>query len=254
MVGLTERVALVTGAGGGIGRGIAHRLAAVGAAVVVNDVNGEGAEAVVAEIVAAGGQAAVAVGSVSDEAQAEAAVAVASETFGSLDILVNNAGITRDGVLHKMTDEQWDIVHDVVLRGVFVMCRAAAPELRRRDAGFNRKVVNISSAAGVYGYAGTTNYSAAKAGVIGLTKALAREWARSGVNVNAIAPGMIANTKITAGKPTEMMDQIERAIPIGRPGEPEDVAALVHFLVSADSDYITGQVIELHGGLELLPL
>ncbi len=254
MVGLAERVALVTGAGSGIGRGIAHRLATAGAAVVVNDVDATGAQAVAAEILAAGGQAAVAVGSVSDQAQAEAAVAVASETFGSLDILVNNAGITRDGVLHKLTDEQWDIVNDVVLRGAFVMCRAAAPELRRRDAGFNRKVVNISSAAGVYGYAGTTNYSAAKGGVIGLTKALAREWARSGVNVNAIAPGMIANTKITSGKPAEMMGQIERAIPIGRAGQPEDVAALVHFLASADADYITGQVVELHGGLELLPL
>ena len=132
------------------------------------------------------------------------------------------------------------------------MCRAAAPQLRRKDAGYNRKVVNIASTAGVYGFAGTTNYSAAKGGVIGLTKALSREWARNGINVNAVAPGMIAGTKITADKPEELMQQIRERVPIGRAGTPEDVAGLVLFLASADADYITGQVLELHGGLELI--
>jgi 3-oxoacyl-[acyl-carrier protein] reductase len=254
MIGLDERVALVTGAGSGIGRGIAHRLAAAGASVVVNDVDPDAAAAVAGEIEAAGGRAQAAPGSVADPVSAAAVAGAAEARFGTLDILVNNAGVTRDAVVHRMTDAEWDAVYDVVLRGTFCMCRAAAPLLRRSGAEHRRKVVNIASAAGVYGYAGTTNYSAAKAGVIGLTRALAREWARDGVNVNAIAPGLITNTRITAGKPAELMAKIEAAIPIGRAGQPADVAALAHFLASADSDYVTGQVVELHGGLELLPI
>jgi 3-oxoacyl-[acyl-carrier protein] reductase len=252
MLSLTGRVALVTGAGGGIGRAIALRLAAAGAAVAVNDVNAAAAEAVADEARAAGGNADAAPGSVSDPASAASAVEAAVTAFGPLDILVNNAGITRDQVLHRMTDDEWNLVNDVVLFGTFAMCRAAAPHLRRKDAGHHRKVVNISSTAGVYGFAGTTNYSAAKGGVIGLTKALAREWARNGVNVNAIAPGMIEGTSITADKPDELMQQIRERIPIGRAGTPEDVAGLVLFLASADADYMTGQVLELHGGLELI--
>jgi 3-oxoacyl-[acyl-carrier protein] reductase len=253
MIGLGDRVALVTGAGSGIGRGIAHRLAAAGAAVAVNDAVPEAAEAVVAEIEAGGGRAAAAPGSVAGAGSAAAIVAAAEEALGPLDILVNNAGVTRDGWVHRMGDDEWRLVEDVVLFGTFCMCRAAAPALRRRDAPHHRKVVNIASAAGVYGYAGTVNYSAAKAGVIGLTKALAREWAGLRVNVNAIAPGLIVNTRITEGKPPELMAKIEAAIPLGRPGEPADVAALVQFLASSDADYVTGQVVELHGGLELLP-
>ena len=254
MVGLDDRVALVTGAGAGIGRGIAHRLAAAGAAVAVNDAVPEAAAAVAAEIEAAGGRAAAAAGSVAGAESAARIVAAAEAALGPLDILVNNAGLTRDAWLHRMSDEDWQAVEDVVLHGTFCMCRAAAPALRGRDAPHHRKVVNIASAAGVYGYAGTANYSAAKAGVIGLTKALAREWAGLRVNVNAVAPGLIVNTRITEGKPPELMARIEAAIPIGRPGEPADVAALVHFLASSDADYVTGQVVELHGGLELLPL
>jgi 3-oxoacyl-[acyl-carrier protein] reductase len=254
VVGVEERVALVTGAGGGIGREVARTLAAAGAAVAVNDVDAQAAAAVAAEIEAAGGRARAAPGSVADPGAAAAVVADAEAAFGTLDVLVNNAGLTRDGVLHRMTDADWDAVGDVVLRGTFWMCRAAAPLLRRADAGHHRKVVNVASAAGIYGYAGTTNYSAAKAGVIGLTKALAREWASDRVNVNAVAPGLVTGTGITAGKPADLMAAIEAAIPIGRPGTPADVAALVLFLASADSDYVTGQVVELHGGLELLPI
>jgi 3-oxoacyl-[acyl-carrier protein] reductase len=254
MVGLEERVALVTGAGGGIGRGIARRLAAAGASVAVNDFVPEAAAAVAAEIETAGGSATTAPGSVGDPGSAAAIVSTAEEALGPLDILVNNAGVTRDAWVHRMTDEDWCAVEDVVLRGTFLMCRAAAASLRRSDVPHNRKVVNIASAAGVYGYPGTADYSAAKAAVIGLTKALAREWAGRRVNVNAVAPGLIVNTRITEGKPPELMARIEGAIPLGRPGEPADVAALVQFLCSTDADYVTGQVVELHGGLELLPL
>jgi 3-oxoacyl-[acyl-carrier protein] reductase len=245
-------VAVVTGAGSGIGRAIALRLAAEGAAVAVNDVDAESAADAVAEIERAGGRATAAPGSVSDPASADAIVAAVEEAFGTLDVLVNNAGVTRDGVLHRMSDDDWRLVNDVVLFGTFCMCRSAARLLRRKDADHHRKVVNVASTAGVYGFAGTTNYSAAKAGVIGLTRSLAREWARNQVNVNAVAPGMIAGTKITAEKPQDLMQEIADRVPIGRAGTPEDVAGLVLFLASADSDYITGQVIELHGGMELI--
>jgi 3-oxoacyl-[acyl-carrier protein] reductase len=240
---LQDRVAIVTGAAQGIGRAIAGRLAREGASVVVNDLDRALCDAAVGEIEAAGGRAAAAQGSVSDPASADGIVAAAEAAFGRLDILVNNAGVTRDAVLHRMTDDEWRLVHDVVLWGTFCLCRASAR---------HRKVVNVSSIAGVYGAAGTANYSAAKAGVIGLTKALAREWARFRVNVNAVAPGMISGTRITAEKPADLMAQIERSIPIGRAGTPEDVAAAVAFLASADADYVTGQVLELHGGMELI--
>jgi NAD(P)-dependent dehydrogenase (short-subunit alcohol dehydrogenase family) len=188
---------------------------------------------------------------VADPAAADAIVGAVEDALGTLDVLVNNAGVTRDGVLHRMSDADWRLVDDVVLWGTFCMCRAAARLLRRTDARHNRKVVNISSLAGVYGYAGTTNYSAAKAGVIGLTKALAREWARNRVNVNAVAPGIVAGTTITAAKPQQLLQQMAAQIPLGRAGTPEDVAGAVLYLASDDSDYVTGQVLELHGGLEL---
>lgn len=253
MGSLDARVALVTGAGSGIGRAIAHRLAADGAAVAVNDVAEDAAAAVVAEIVAAGGRSAAAPGNVSDPAETVAIVAAVDEAFGGLDVLVNNAGLTRDAVLHRMTDEQWDAVVDVVLRGSFLMCRSAARLLRSRDADHNRKVVNIVSIAGVYGAAGTTNYSSAKAGLIGLTKALAREWAGLRINVNAVAPGLITHTRLADAMPEGLLDRMVAMTPIGRGGVPEDVAAAVSFLASVDADYITGQVLELHGGLELIP-
>ncbi|MBM3679028.1 MAG: SDR family oxidoreductase, partial [Actinobacteria bacterium] len=211
------------------------------------------AAAVVREIEAAGGRAAVAAGSVAEPAQADAIVAAVEEAFGTLDILVNNAGLTRDAAIHRMTDEQWGVVQDVVLRGTFGMCRAAARLLRAKDAAHHRKVVNVASVAGVYGAAGTTNYSAAKGGVIGLTKALAREWAPLRINVNAVAPGLITQTRLADGMPDGLLEKMVGMTPIGRGGVPEDVAAAVSFLASPDADYMTGQVIELHGGLELIP-
>ena len=253
MADLDGRVAVVTGAGSGIGRAIALGLAARRAAVVVNDLDGESAAQVVGEIAeTAGGRAVAAAGSVATHEGTEAVVAAAESAFGGLDILVNNAGLTRDAWLHRMTDEQWDDVLDVVLRGAFLMCRSAA-RLLRPAAAHHRKVVNIASIAGVYGAAGTCNYSAAKAGLIGLTKSLAREWAPLGINVNAVAPGLVTNTRLAEAMPEGLLEKMVALTPIGRGGLSEDVAAAVAFLASPDADYVTGQVIELHGGLELIP-
>ena len=262
---LQGRVALVTGAGRGIGLAVADRLARDGASVVVNDVDAEVAADAVAAITAGGGRAVVAPGSVSDAAEAAGMVDTAGEAFGGLDILVNNAGITADSMAHTMTDEQWDRVCDVVLRGTFNLCRAALPALRgSRDdpPPHHRKVVNMASINGIYGIAGNVNYSAAKGGVIALTKSLAREWARHRINVNAVAPGYIAGTRLTGarddttglGIPESVIERIEAQIPIGRAGTPEDVAGACAWLASPDSDYVTGQVIELHGGKEMVEL
>ena len=262
---LGDRVALVTGAGRGIGAAIARCFAAAGAAVAVNDVDAAAAGEVAAAIGSSGGRVVAAPGSVVDEASR--IVAAATEAFGDLDILVNNAGVTRDAMLHRMSDEDWDLVVDVVLRGTFNMIRAAAPWLRRTDpnriaAEGCKKIVNVASIGGIYGLAGNTNYSAAKAGVIGLTKSVSREWARSGVCVNAVAPGYIAGTRMTGdtdpdtglGIPAELIERIEAQIPIGRPGRPSDVAEACLWLASPASDYCCGQVIELHGGREIIEL
>ena len=255
---LDGRVALVTGSGRGIGKAIAERLASDGAAVVVNDVD----EDVAREAAAGIDGAAVAVGSVADPAVTDALVETAEREFGSLDLVVNNAGITRDAMVHRMSDDEWSLVLDVSLRGTFNVCRSAARLLRSREATYNRKVVNMSSINGIYGVAGNVNYSAAKAGIIGLTKALAREWAHLRINVNAVAPGYIEGTRLTSpreegdllGIPGEVVEKIRAMVPIGRPGTPEDVAASVAFLCTPDSDYITGQVIEIHGGMEIVQL
>jgi 3-oxoacyl-[acyl-carrier protein] reductase len=255
---LAGRIALVTGAGRGIGKAVAERLAADGASVVVNDVDEDVARAAAAEIPGA----AVAVGSVADSAVTDELVATAEREFGGLDLLVNNAGITRDAWIHRMTDEEWDLVLDVSLRGTFNVCRSSARLLRNREATHNRKVVNIASVNGIYGVAANVNYSAAKAGVIGLTKALAREWAHLRINVNAVAPGYIEGTRLTSargegeqlGIPAEVVEKIRALVPIGRPGTPDDVAASVAFLCTPDADYITGQILEIHGGMEIVQL
>jgi 3-oxoacyl-[acyl-carrier protein] reductase len=232
---LDGRVALVTGAAGGIGRAVVARLAAEGAYVVTNDLHDAEIE----------GAAAFVRGSVVDDA--EAIVAACGER---LDILVNNAGVVRDAPLHRMSDEDWRLVHDVGLYGAFALTRAAAP-LLRAPADHHRKVVNMASNVALHGAPGTANYAAAKAGLIGFTRSLAREWARRRVNVNAIAPGLIAGTAMTSAKPVELIERVAPQIPLGRAGTPQDVAAAVAFLASADADFITGQVLELSGGLEV---
>jgi 3-oxoacyl-[acyl-carrier protein] reductase len=251
---LDSRVAVVTGAGQGIGRAVALRLALAGASVVVNDLSASAAADSTEQILAAGGAAVSVPGDVAVAATATEIMARAEQDYGTLDILVNNAGLTRDAPLGKMSDEDWQLVQHVTLWGAFYMCRSAAPLLRGprdRPPEHHRKVVNMSSSVGVYGAAGTANYSAAKAGLIGLTRSLAREWARHRINVNAVAPGLISGTGLTAAKPSELIARVGAQVPIGRAGTPEDVAAAVAFLSSADSDYITGQVLELHGGLEV---
>lgn len=263
MEGLQDRVALITGAGRGIGRAIASRLAAEGCRVVVNDLDEDVAVESVIELVESGAMAVAVSGNVTDPEQTDAMVDVAKEAFGGLDIVVNNAGLTADDWLHRMSDDTWNLVLDVCLGGTFNVCRSASRLLRRPQddpAGYHRKVVNIASVNGVYGTAGNANYSAAKAGVIGVTKALSREWAWQQINVNAIAPGYIKGTRLSGprdedgrfGIAADMIPKVEAQIPIGRPGLPDDIAATTAFLCSSESDFITGQVIEVHGGLEII--
>jgi 3-oxoacyl-[acyl-carrier protein] reductase len=244
---------------------MAVRLASDGAAVVVNDLEPSVAAETVAEIELAGGRAVAAPGSVSDVSACEELVAAAEEAYGGLDILVNNAGVTADAWLHRMSDAEWALTNNVMLTGTFQMCRAAARLLRRPGGevpAYHRKVVNIASINGLYGVAGNVNYSAAKAGIVGLTKALAREWAPLLINANVVAPGFIEGTRLTSaredgdvlGVPPDVLERIQASMPMGRGGTPEDVAGVVAFMSSVDSDFITGQVIEVSGGREIVEL
>jgi 3-oxoacyl-[acyl-carrier protein] reductase len=243
-VKLDGRVAFVTGAGRGIGRAIALGLGREGAAVAVADRDETGAGET-AEIVRALGRRAVALRldvSLADEV--EAAVRRAESDLGPVDILINNAGITRDAMLHKMTEEQFDQVIAVHLKGAWLCTRAVVAGMRERRRG---KIVNISSISGKVGIAGQTNYSAAKAGVVGLTRATALELARYGVNVNAIQPGFI-DTAMTRAIPEPLRSQAIERIPLARVGTPEDIANAVLFLASDDASFITGIVVEVTGG------
>lgn len=239
-VRLNEKVALVTGAGRGIGEGIARKLGEEGATVVCADVNVDDVGRVASDI----GHGAVAVRlDVSSVESCEAVVAQTQERFQRLDILVNNAGINRDAMLHKMTDEQWDQVIAVDLTGVFFMTRAAARVMRAAGRG---RIINISSASWL-GNIGQANYAAAKAGVIGLSRTAARELARAQVTVNAIAPGFI-DTAMTRGIPDQIREAQLARIPLGRAGQPADIAAVVAFLASDEAGYITGELINVGGG------
>ena len=269
---LEGKVALITGSGRGIGRAIALKLASEGARIVVNDLDAEPAQETVQAIQPAGGQAVACVGSVSAPDFAERFVGTAVSEFKGLDIIVNNAGYTWDNVIQKMTDEQWYAMIDCHLTAPFRILRAAQPVIRalgkaEGEAGQRvvRKVVNISSVAGLFGNAGQTNYSTAKAGIVGMTQTLAKEWGRMNVTVNCVAYGFI-KTRLTvsaAGESTaniegreikvgvnpDLMAAMERGIPLGRGGTPEEAAGAVYLLCIPESDYVSGQTLMCSGGL-----
>jgi 3-oxoacyl-[acyl-carrier protein] reductase len=246
MTSLDGKVALVTGASRGIGAAVAKRLAADGAAVVVNYAGSrDAALAVVASIIEAGGRAVAVQADVTDPAACTGLVESTIAEYGRLDILVNNAGITRDGLIVRMSDEDWDAVIATNLTGVFSMTRAAAKVMMKARTG---AIVNMSSVVGVSGNAGQANYSAAKAGVIGLTKSVARELASRNVRCNAVAPGFI-ETDMTASLNDSQREMIASSVAMGRFGSADDVASTVAFLAGDDAGYITGQVLAVDGGM-----
>ena len=245
---IKDKVAIVTGAGRGIGEGIALRFAGEGARVIVNDVNEGEATRTAQAIQSKGGKAVAVTGSVGSRDVAQKMVDTAVKEFGTVDILVNNAGIIRDAMLHKMTDEQWDQVIEVNLKGVFLCTQCAARVMREKGYG---KIINISSTSW-RGNPGQINYSATKAGVIGMTKTTAKELAPKGINVNVIAPGMIW-TDMIKSMPPAMVERMEKGlafiVPLNRKGLPRDIANLALFLASDESSFITGQLIHCDGGM-----
>ena len=243
---LDGRHALVTGASRGIGRAVALAFAAEGASVALNFAgNVAAAEAVRAEIESAGGKAILVPADVSDENAVEDMVKTVTEAFGSIDILVNNAGITRDGLLLRMKEEDWDAVLNTNLKGVFLCTKAVSKFMMKKRYG---RIVNMASVVGVTGNASQANYAAAKAGVIGFTKAMAKELASRGITVNAIAPGFI-RSDMTDVLPDKVKEAMLAEIPLGRAGEPADVAKAALFLASDQATYITGQVLKVDGGM-----
>ena len=269
---LENKVAIVSGSGRGIGREIALKLASEGARVVINDLDAEPAQQTVADIVAAGGSAIACIGSVTDSGFADRFVGTAVETYGGLDIIVNNAGYTWDNVVQKMSDEQWEAMLAVHLTAPFRILRAASNFIRdaakrEADEGLEvfRKVVNISSTSGVYGNAGQANYAAAKAGINGLTKAMAKEWGRYKVTVNSVAFGLIKTRlteadasagasidiegrQIKVGVNPQILKNAEAMIPLGRGGTPQEAAGAVYMFCIPESNYVSGQVLVCGGG------
>lgn len=269
---LEGKVALITGSGRGIGRAIALKLASEGARIVVNDLDTEPAQQTVQAILETGGQAVTCVGSVAATDFADRFIGTAVNAYKGLDIIVNNAGYTWDNVIQKMTDEQWYAMLDCHLTAPFRILRAAQPVIRalsktEAEAGTRvvRKVVNISSVAGLFGNAGQTNYAAAKAGIVGMTQTLAKEWGRMNVTVNCVAYGFI-KTRLTVsavgestanidgrdikvGVNPDLLAMMERSIPLGRGGTPEEAAGAVYLLCIPESDYVSGQTLMCSGGL-----
>lgn len=242
---LTGKVALVTGAAQGIGKAVALLLARHGADIVVSDINLEKAEETAKEIESVGPKAMAIKVNVASLNDVERMVEAVLKKFGRIDILINNAGITRDKLILRMTEEDWDIVLNVNLKGTFNCTKAVVRHMAKQRSG---KIVSIASVVGEMGNAGQVNYAASKAGVIGLTKTIAREFAKRGINVNAIAPGYI-ETPMTEFLSDKVKEELKRLIPMERLGKPEDVAEAVLFLVSEESNYITGQVLNVNGGI-----
>ena len=240
-----EKVAVVTGASRGIGRSIALALAAQGATIVAVDMDQASTEAVVAELQAAGSKALAVVGNVTVSADVERMIEAATEAFGRVDILVNNAGITRDGLLMRMKDEDWDAVLNVNLKGAFLCTRAAFKVMSKQRYG---RIINIASVVGQMGNAGQANYCASKAGLIGLTKSNAREMAKRSITVNAVAPGFIA-TAMTDSLSDKVRAELTAQIPLERLGSADDIANAVVFLASEAAGYITGHVLSVNGGM-----
>jgi len=269
---LRGKVAVVTGSGRGIGRAMAIKLASEGARLVLNDLDDAPAEAVRQEILALGGEAVGCCGNVTDAGFADRLISTATETFDGLDILINNAGYTWDNVIQKMSDEQWEAMIDVHLTAPFRILRAAQPVIRalsHADSAAGRrvvrKVVNISSVSGVFGNAGQANYSAAKAGIMGLTMTLAKEWGRLNTTVNCVAYGLIKTRateatsdgnatievegrEIKVGVNPDLMAMMERSIPLGRAGTPQEAAGAAYLFCIPESDYVSGQTVLCTGG------
>jgi 3-oxoacyl-[acyl-carrier protein] reductase len=240
-----EKVAVITGASRGIGRSIALALAAKGATIVAVDMDQTSTEAVVAELQATGAKALAVVGNVTVAADVERMIDAATEAFGRVDILVNNAGITRDGLLMRMKDDDWDAVLNVNLKGAFLCTRAAFKVMSKQRYG---RIVNIASVVGQMGNAGQANYCASKAGLIGLTKSNAREMAKRNITVNAVAPGFIA-TAMTDALSDKVRAELTAQIPLERLGSADDIANAVVFLASEPAGYITGHVLSVNGGM-----
>ncbi|WP_206809167.1 3-oxoacyl-ACP reductase FabG [Paradesulfitobacterium ferrireducens] len=239
-----ERVVFITGAGGGIGAATAKRFASEGAKVVLNDVVSSNAARTLDEIKEEGGQGLLVEGSVVSKSEVQSMVEQILAHFGQVDVLINNAGIIRDALAKKMSEQQWDDVIDVNLKGTFLCAQAVFAPMSEKRYG---KIINTASI-GALGNPGQANYSASKAGVIGLTYTLALEYARSNINVNAVAPGA-TQTPMTAGMPPEALEKVIASIPLRRMAGPEELAAVHAFLASEEASYITGQVIFVDGGI-----
>ena len=245
---LSEKVAIVTGGGRGIGRAIALKLAEVGATVVINDVgDSTPAEGVAEEIRKMGRESLVVLADISQSTEVTSLVDNTIEKYGKVDILVNNAGITRDQLIMRMSDDEWDMVLGINLKGVFLCSKAVLRPMMKQRWG---RIISISSIVGLIGNAGQANYASAKAGIIGLTKTIAKEVASRGITANAIAPGFI-DTVMTKQLPEERRQELMNQVPLGFLGTPRDVAEVVAFLASEEARYITGQVVTVDGGISL---
>lgn len=245
MMNLEGKVALVTGAAQGIGKSVALALAKQGATMVISDVNLEKAEAAAGEMREAGKRALAVACNVGSADEVNVLFDRVIQEYGQIDIVVNNAGITRDNILMRMKDEEWDQVININLKGVFLCCRAAIKLMAKRRTG---RIINIASIVGAMGNAGQINYSASKAGVIGMTKTIAKEYAGRNITCNAVAPGFI-DTAMTQALPEDVKNLMLSQIPLSRFGQAEDVANAVVFLASDEAGYITGQVLHVNGGM-----